>query len=63
MTSQEVSRSRPGGLGGVSHYALRQTPPKQMATAAGGTHPTGMRSYLYILYCNLYILTLICKFY
>ena len=28
--------------GGVSQHALRQTPPT--ATAAGGTHPTGMHS-------------------
>ena len=38
----------PGGspgphLGGVSQHALRQTP-RLMATAAGGTHPTGMHS-------------------
>ena len=37
----------PGGsrstLGGVSQHALRQTP-QQMATAAGGTHSTGMHS-------------------
>ena len=37
-----------GGLqvhtqGGVSQYALRQTPPPT-ATAAGGTHPSGMHS-------------------
>ena len=31
-------------LGGLSQHALRQTPPQQMATAAGGTHPTGMHS-------------------
>ena len=30
-------------LGGVSQHALRQTP-QQMATAAGGTHSTGMHS-------------------
>ena len=29
--------------GCVSQHALRQTP-QQMATAAGGTHPTGMHS-------------------
>ena len=35
----------PGGL--VSQHALRQTPPPgEMATAADGTHPTGMRSCL-----------------
>ena len=38
-----VSRPTPGG---VSQQALRQTPP--MATAAGGTHPTGMHSCLQI---------------
>ena len=50
------SRPRPGGvahnsggvqaqaLGGVSQHALRQTIPQQTATAAGGTHPTGMHS-------------------
>ena len=32
----------PGG-GGVSQHALRQTP-QLTATAAGGTHPTGMHS-------------------
>ena len=32
------------GLGDVSQHVLRQTPPQQMATAAGGTHPTGMHS-------------------
>ena len=29
---------------GVSQHALRQTPPKQTATAAVGKHPTGMHS-------------------
>ena len=40
----EVSRST--SRGGVSQHALRQTPPppKQTATAPGGTHPTGMHS-------------------
>ena len=33
-----------GGL--VSQHALRQTPPGQTATAADGTHPTGMHSCL-----------------
>ena len=38
-----VSRPRPGVC--VSQHALRQTPPpKQMATAADSTHPTGMHS-------------------
>ena len=32
----------PGGL--VSQHALRQTPPGETATAANGTHPTGMHS-------------------
>ena len=51
----EVSRPRPRGVGSrprprpirvVSQHALTQTPlpPQQMATAAGGTHPTGMHS-------------------
>ena len=32
-------------LGGcVSQHALRQNPPPWTATAAGGTHPTGMHS-------------------
>ena len=31
-----------GGL--VSQHAMRQTPPGETATAAGGTHPTGMHS-------------------
>ena len=34
-----VSRPTPKGGGGVSQHALRLT-----ATAAGGTHPTGMYS-------------------
>ena len=48
-----VSRPTPqGGLqahtqGVLSQHALRQTPPPPpTATAAGGTHPTGMHSYL-----------------
>ena len=38
----------PGGLlrGLVSQHALRRTPPGEMATAADGTHPTGMHSNL-----------------
>ena len=36
------------GDGGVSQHALRQTP-QQTATAAGGTHPTGMPSYLPVM--------------
>ena len=35
------------GLGrglGVFQHALRQTPPRDTATAAGGIHPTGMHS-------------------
>ena len=54
-----VSRPRPGGLqvhtwgvfrptpGGVSQHAQRQTP-QQMAIAAGGTHPSGMHSCIWI---------------
>ena len=39
-----VSRPRPER--GISQHALRQTPPpKQTATAADGTHPTGMHSF------------------
>ena len=30
----------------VSQHALRQTPPGETATAADGTHPTGMHSCL-----------------
>ena len=42
VCSQGVSG--PGGL--VSQHALRQIPPlAEMATAADGTHPTGMHSY------------------
>ena len=47
-----VSRPRPGGggsmprWGDVSQHALRQTSPKQAATAADGTDPTGMHSCL-----------------
>ena len=33
----------PGGL--VFQHALRQTPLRETATAADGTHPTGMHSY------------------
>ena len=32
---------------GVFQHALRQTPPQQTATAAGGTHPTGMYSCIF----------------
>ena len=55
-----VSRPRPGGVqaqawggcaqaqaqggGCVSQHALSQTPLQQTATAADGTHPTGMHS-------------------
>ena len=35
-----------GGWGLVSKHALRQTPLEEMATAADGTHPTGMHSCL-----------------
>ena len=38
-----VSRPTPGG-GGISQHALRQTPLRLTATAAGGTHLTGMHS-------------------
>ena len=34
----------PGPRVCVSQHALRQTPPQQTATAADGTHPTGMHS-------------------
>ena len=40
--------SRPTTRGVVSQHALRQTPSQLMATAAGGTHPTGMHSCLKI---------------
>ena len=40
----------PGGL--VSQYALRQTPLGEIATAADGTHPTGMHSCS-VLFLNL----------
>ena len=46
----EVVGSGQGGLqahtweGSISQHALRQTPPQLTATAAGGTHPTGMHS-------------------
>ena len=39
----------PGPHRGVSQHALRQTPPQQTATAAGGMHPTGMHSCLELL--------------
>ena len=58
-----VSRPTPGRClqahtrGGVSQHALRQTPPRLMASAAGGAHPTGMRSclniYLSISHINI----------
>ena len=35
--------------GGVSQHALRQTP-QQTATAAGGTHPTGMHPCFNLIY-------------
>ena len=41
----------PGGL--VSQHALRQTPPspeRETATAADGTHPTGMHSCFSYMY-------------
>ena len=47
LAGRGFSRPTPGGCpgpGGVSQHALRQTPPKQMATAAGSMHPTGMHS-------------------
>ena len=34
--------------GGASQHALRQTPPGETATAADGTHPTGMHSCIVI---------------
>ena len=42
-----VGVSRPIPRGGLSQHALRQTPPT--ATAAGGTHPTGIHSCLWIV--------------
>ena len=40
---------------GVSQHALRQTPPaKPMATAVGGTHPTGMHSCVSFDLCFFY---------
>ena len=47
-----VSRPTPKG---VSQHALRQTPPpKPMATAVGGTHPTGMHSCVSFDLCFFY---------
>ena len=45
-----------GGGGGVSQHALCQTPPHPTATAADGTHPTGMHSCftLWELICTLF---------
>ena len=43
---------------GVSQHVLRQTPPRpQMATAADGTHPTGMHSciHIYTYFCGWYL--------
>ena len=58
-----VSRPTPEGV--LSQHALRQTlpPPNQTATAAGGTHPTGMHSCIQssqktVCYFNLPSLTL-----
>ena len=42
----------PGGL--VSQHALRQTPPGETATAADGTHPTGMHSRLSFKFSTLH---------
>ena len=41
--------------GGVSQHALRQTPPppQQTATAAGGRHPTGIPSLLFLIFVVL----------
>ena len=53
--TQEVSRPTPGGSPGphqgISQHALRQTipHPQQTATAAGGTHPTGMHSCWHVV--------------
>ena len=44
-----VSAPTVGGL--VSQHALRQTPPGEMATAADGTHPTGMHFVFYLFTC------------
>ena len=41
-----------GWGGGVSQHALRQTPQQQTATAADGTHPTGMHSCYHLLLSN-----------
>ena len=63
-----VSRSTPGGgelrglaggspgphPGGCIQHALRQAPPQQTATTAGGTHPTGMHSCFVNFYPKLY---------
>ena len=40
----------PWSGGGVGIPALRQTPPGETATAADGTHPTGMHSCLILKY-------------
>ena len=37
-------------LGGGVHPP-RQTPPPETATAADGTHPTGMHSFLIFFFC------------
>ena len=41
---------------GVSQNALRQTPSQQMATVAGGTHPTGMHSCPNLLSITKYLI-------
>ena len=56
--------SAPGGVcsgGVVSQHALRQTPPPgETATAADGTHPTGMHSCL--CYFRAYCLIRLSRF-
>ena len=42
----------PGPGGGESQHALRQKPTQQTATAADGTHPTGMHSCYLSLHRN-----------
>ena len=45
----------PGGVcswGVVSQHALRQPPPEETASAADGTHPTGMHSSSFLMSCQ-----------
>ena len=52
-TPRGVYRPTPGGC--VSHHALRQSPTPRRLLLRGGTHPTGMYSFLWYIHSNLFI--------